>query len=116
MKVTYTTGINNAVCGVISLTEGITDILRTPDTPGVYIMKDDKGSVIYIGKAISLKKGEAVFPTAGRWMQRPADGGPGARYRAYYSCNELKSYYCNLIKSHRPKYNILLKDDTLSLY
>jgi excinuclease ABC subunit C len=98
------------------LDSGITDILENlPDTPGVYIMKDDKGSVIYIGKAISLKKRVKQYFQNSRALDAKTSAMVVQVHDIEHiiAANELEALIleCNLIKSHRPKYNILLKDD-----
>ncbi len=86
-----------------------------PMNPGVYLMKDTSGSVIYVGKAIHLKnrlrnyftetpKGNAKVLAM---ISRIADF-------SYFVCDtELEALIleCNLIKEYRPHYNILLRDD-----
>jgi len=86
-----------------------------PDHPGVYIMKDESGEIIYIGKAISLKNRVRQYFQSSR--------NHTAKVRAMVSRihdfeyiltdSELEALIleCNLIKKHHPKYNILLKDD-----
>ncbi len=90
-------------------------LANLPDHPGVYIMKDVDGKIIYIGKAISLKNRVRQYFQASRTHS--------AKVRAMVSNIESFEYIltdselealileCNLIKKHRPKYNILLKDD-----
>ena len=86
-----------------------------PGEPGVYLMKDESGSVIYVGKAVNLRQRLASYFTI-------APEGD-ARIRAmisrisdfeYLLChNELEAFIleANLIKKYRPRYNILLRDD-----
>ena len=38
------------------------ELKKLPDEPGVYLMKDKSGEIIYVGKAVSLKEGSPVFP------------------------------------------------------
>lgn len=87
---------------------------QLPDSPGVYIMKQ-AGEIIYVGKAISLKNRVRQYFQSSR--------GHSAKVRAMVEkiddfdiilCDtELEALIleCNLIKRHRPWYNILLKDD-----
>lgn len=85
-----------------------------PDLPGVYLMKDARGHIIYIGKAVSLKdrvrsyfqkgpKGEKV-----EMMVRQISD-----LETILTHTELEALAleANLIKKHRPKYNIILRDD-----
>ncbi|KRQ87107.1 UvrABC system protein C [Caloramator mitchellensis] len=86
-----------------------------PDSPGVYIMKDENGEIIYIGKAISLKN------RVRQYFQNSKNQHPKVRAMVYQirefeyilTDNELEALVleANLIKKHKPKYNILLKDD-----
>jgi len=86
-----------------------------PDTPGVYKMLDDSGTVIYVGKAISLKNRVSQYFQAGK------DHTPKVRAMVSHVADfetigvnnetEALSLESNLIKEFMPKYNILLKDD-----
>lgn len=86
-----------------------------PDKPGVYLMKDEKGRIIYVGKAINLRNRVRSYFQSGRghsvkvqaMVQRIAD------LEYILTANEIEALIleCNLIKKHRPKYNISLKDD-----
>ena len=87
---------------------------QLPDSPGVYIMKSG-GEIIYVGKAISLKNRVRQYFQSSR--------GHGPKVQAMVEkiddfdiilCDgELEALIleCNLIKRHKPWYNILLKDD-----
>ena len=86
-----------------------------PDTPGVYKMLDDRGTVIYVGKAISLKN------RVSQYFQANKDHTPKVRAMVSHIADfetigvnnetEALSLESNLIKEFMPKYNILLKDD-----
>ncbi|MDO5734619.1 MAG: excinuclease ABC subunit UvrC [Eubacteriales bacterium] len=86
-----------------------------PKSPGVYLMKDKKGEIIYVGKANNLpQRLRAYFapnPQGSAKVQamikRIAD------FETITTENELEALILenSLIKSHRPKYNILLRDD-----
>lgn len=86
-----------------------------PEKPGVYLMKDEKDKIIYVGKAISLKRRVRSYFQSSH--QR--DGKVRAlvsniadlEYIVTDSELEALILECNLIKEHRPKYNINLKDD-----
>ncbi|MDF2571366.1 MAG: uvrC [Sporomusa sp.] len=86
-----------------------------PDKPGVYLMKDDKGRIIYVGKAINLKNRVRSYfqssrnhsPKVVALVARIAD----LEYIITASEIEALILECNLIKKHRPKYNISLRDD-----
>ncbi|MHC4942945.1 MAG: excinuclease ABC subunit UvrC [Planctomycetota bacterium] len=88
-----------------------------PDAPGVYLMKNSSGDVLYVGKAISLKKRVRSYfsPRAAREYRR------AARYLSdlaedvefIVTGNETEAFILenNLIKKYKPAYNIRLKDD-----
>lgn len=86
-----------------------------PDHPGVYIMKDIDDNVIYVGKAISLKNRVRQYFQSSRshsqkvrsMVERIED------FEYILTDSELEALILesNLIKKHRPKYNVLLKDD-----
>lgn len=83
--------------------------------PGVYLMKDARGAVIYVGKAANLRKRLASYFL----RDSHADLKTGVLVRQIQSFdtivtpseNEALILESTLIKKHRPKYNILLKDD-----
>ena len=86
-----------------------------PDTPGVYKMLDAFGTVIYVGKAVSLKR------RVSQYFQKNRDHTPKVLamvshiedFETIEVSNETEalSLESNLIKEFMPKYNILLKDD-----
>ncbi len=88
---------------------------KLPEKPGVYIMKDEMGEIIYIGKSKSLKKRVSQYFRSQR-SQLP-------KVQAMVKCivefeyiitdTEVEALIleANLIKKHRPRYNIALKDD-----
>jgi len=88
---------------------------RLPGKPGVYFFKDTGGEVIYVGKAISLRNRVRSYYHAGAshsqkvrsLVERAAD------FEYIVTDNEVEALILesNLIKEHRPRYNILLKDD-----
>ena len=86
-----------------------------PDKPGVYIMKDKNGEIIYIGKAVSLKNRVRQYFQSSRShspkVRAMVDNIEDFEYIITDSELEALILECNLIKKHRPKYNILLKDD-----
>jgi len=91
------------------------ELKKLPDEPGVYIMKDKTGEIIYVGKAISLKK------RVRQYFQSPRNNPPKvnamvshiAEFEYIIVDNEVEALIleANLIKKHKPKYNILLRDD-----
>ena len=88
---------------------------RLPLTPGVYIMKDSEGKIIYIGKAKALKnRVTQYFSQRGQSLvkvQRMVDRVEDFDYILTDSEFEALVLECSLIKLHMPKYNFLLKDD-----
>ena len=92
-------------------------LARLPDKPGVYLMKDTRGTVIYVGKAQSLRNrvrsywqkqtGGADFHLIRSVIDRIAD----VEYTMTDSVSEALLLEINLIKRHRPRYNVRLKDD-----
>ncbi len=91
------------------------ELKKLPDKPGVYIMKDKAGVIIYVGKAAVLKN------RVRQYFQDPARLGPKIRsmvgriesFEYFVAASELEALIleCNLIKKHKPRYNFLLKDD-----
>jgi len=86
-----------------------------PDMPGAYMMKDAEGTIVYVGKALSLRK---------RLRQHFRENGPryGWTTQLYAVADDIEYVVtnteveafileANLIKEHRPKYNIRLTDD-----
>ncbi len=88
---------------------------RLPLTPGVYIMKNAAGEIIYIGKAKALKnRVTQYFTLQGQEnikVQKMVDNVQEFDYILTDSEFEALVLECSLIKRHHPKYNILLKDD-----
>jgi excinuclease ABC subunit C len=86
-----------------------------PDSPGVYIMKNSDNEIIYIGKAISLKnRVRQYFQSSKNHSPKVrAMVGHIAEFEYMLTDSELEALIleCNLIKKHKPRYNILLKDD-----
>jgi excinuclease ABC subunit C len=86
-----------------------------PDKPGVYLMRDAEGRILYVGKAASLKSRLSSY------FQKSATLGPRlesmlkavADFEYLVTDSELEALMLEsvLIKKHRPKYNVILKDD-----
>jgi excinuclease ABC subunit C len=86
-----------------------------PEKPGIYIMRDEDNEIIYVGKAKNLKN------RVRQYFQASKGHGPKVvamverikNLEYIITDTELEALIleCNLIKKHRPKYNILLKDD-----
>lgn len=98
------------------MTETVEEKLKLlPDSPGVYLMKNDQGKIIYVGKAVVLKNrvrqyfqsGKNHTPKVRAMVSHIAD------FEIIMTGTEVEALIleCNLIKKHRPKYNISLKDD-----
>ena len=98
------------------MTEIVEEKLKLlPDKPGVYIMKNAEGRIIYVGKAIVLKNrvrqyfqsGKNHTPKVRAMVSHIAD------FEIIMTASEVEALIleCNLIKKHRPRYNISLKDD-----
>lgn len=91
------------------------ELKKLPDEPGVYIMHDAGDAIIYIGKAVSLRK------RVHQYFQASHDEGIKkaqmvkqiVRFEYIITDSELEALVleCNLIKEHRPKYNTMLRDD-----
>ncbi|MDD7491990.1 MAG: excinuclease ABC subunit UvrC [Clostridiales bacterium] len=89
--------------------------LSLPYEPGVYLMQDKTGTVIYVGKAKKLKN------RVSQYFQDTASHTPKTRkmvsqidhFDTIVARSEFEALVleCSLIKRHTPKYNILLKDD-----
>ena len=88
-------------------------IKKLPMSPGVYIMKDRTGKIIYVGKAKKLynRVGQYFVGNHTPKVQRMADQISDFDYIVAPSETQALILENNLIKLHRPKYNILLKDD-----
>jgi excinuclease ABC subunit C len=88
-----------------------------PDAPGVYLFRDKRGHVLYIGKALSLKKRVGSYFVDSPGAPDRFQIGPMidqiADLEFILTENELEALILesNLIKNHRPRYNIVLKDD-----
>lgn len=91
------------------------ELKKLPNKPGVYIMRDDKDVILYVGKAINLHSRVRSY------FRENIGRGPAidkmvtliARFEYIVTDSELEALVLenNLIKEHSPKYNTLLKDD-----
>lgn len=90
------------------------ELKKLPDKPGVYIMHDKNGKIIYVGKAISLKKRVRQYFRKNNKTKRIENMVALVDYFEYIvTDNEAEALIleCNLIKKNMPKFNVLLKDD-----
>lgn len=91
------------------------ELKKLPDKPGVYIMHDDADDIIYVGKAINLKNRVRQYFQNNK--NKTAKVIAMVSHIAYFEYivtdSEMEALLleCNLIKEHRPKYNVMLKDD-----
>jgi excinuclease ABC subunit C len=89
-------------------------VATLPNGPGVYRMLDTKGDVLYVGKAKSLKKRLPAYakPSAlSARLQRMVALTHGVEVVTTASDVEALLLECNMIKRHRPPFNIVLRDD-----
>ncbi|AWV35646.1 excinuclease ABC subunit C [Paenibacillus odorifer] len=84
-----------------------------PDLPGCYLMKNQEGTIIYVGKAKVLKNRVRSYFTGSHngKTQRLVANIADFEYIVTSSNMEALILECNLIKKHMPRYNVLLKDD-----
>lgn len=85
-----------------------------PDNPGVYMMLDESGEIIYVGKAKNLKKRlRQYFVDSVKTVKVMAMLDHVVDFRYIICASEVDALVTenNLIKKHTPQYNILLKDD-----
>jgi excinuclease ABC subunit C len=85
-----------------------------PDSPGVYIMKDHAGHIIYIGKALSLKsRVRSYFQKGSKGEKTEIMVRTIADLETIVTHTELEALIleANLIKKHHPRFNIVLRDD-----
>jgi excinuclease ABC subunit C len=98
------------------MNEKIQSVLNSlPHKPGIYLMKDAEGKILYVGKAISL------YNRVRSYFQESSDLGPKNRSMVakvddiefLVVKNEVEALVLesNYIKQYRPKYNVLLRDD-----
>ncbi len=91
----------------------LAEIKTFPHKPGVYLMKDAKGRILYVGKARNLQKRVKSY------FSRQVSAKIAAMlshvtqidYIITPSEKEALILECNLIKTHRPRYNVVLRDD-----
>ena len=90
-------------------------LANLPTNPGVYLMKDERGDIIYVGKAINLRNRVRSYfhapygqePKVWRLVERIR----GIEFIVTESELEALVLECNLIKKYKPHFNVRLKDD-----
>jgi len=91
------------------------ELKKLPDLPGVYIMHDKSDAIIYIGKAVSLRKRVRQYfqPSHNEGIKKKQMVDHIERFEYIITDSELEALVleCNLIKEHTPKYNTMLRDD-----
>lgn len=91
------------------------ELRKLPDQPGVYLMHDKDDRIIYIGKALSLRKRVRQYfqPSHDEGIKKKQMVQNIARFEYIITDSELEALVleCNLIKEHTPKYNTMLRDD-----
>ncbi|MBR0092307.1 MAG: excinuclease ABC subunit UvrC [Lachnospiraceae bacterium] len=92
------------------------DLKHLPHSPGVYLMRDEADTIMYVGKAIDLHKRVRSYfgqTVRGRGPQIAQMVSLVARFEVIVTDSELEALILenNLIKEHKPRYNTLLKDD-----
>lgn len=91
------------------------ELKKLPQKPGVYLMKNDSGEIIYVGKAINLRnRVRQYFQSSRNHTVKTKTMVPHIAEFEYIVTDSEKEALileCNLIKKHCPRYNIMLKDD-----
>ncbi len=90
------------------------ELKKVPDNPGVYLMKNNSGEIIYVGKAKNLKKRvKQYFQSKNHTSKIQAMIRNIAEFEYIMTDNEVEALIleANYIKKYKPKYNTLLRDD-----
>ena len=85
-----------------------------PNQPGVYQMEDNEGNILYIGKAKNLAKRVINYTSLNNLTRRLQRMVSLTKSMNFFVTNtELEAIIleCNLIKKHKPRFNVLLRDD-----
>ncbi len=103
------------VCDSMTFEELKDKALSLPYAPGVYIMRDKNGKVIYVGKAKKLKNRVSQYfqDSGSHTLKTRTMVSKVAQFDVIVAASEFEALVleCSLIKRHMPRYNILLKDD-----
>ncbi|MDD3190239.1 MAG: UvrB/UvrC motif-containing protein [Candidatus Pacebacteria bacterium] len=88
-------------------------VKKFPDSPGVYLMKNEKAEIIYVGKATSLRKrvGSYFNRALNTKTEKLVSDIRGIDFKMTESAMEALILEANLISLYKPYYNIKLKDD-----
>lgn len=108
--------VGNSFCVIADMTESLQlKLAHLPRKSGVYLMKDKSGKIIYIGKAKNLKNRVSTYfhargaqdPKTARLVTKIAD------FDLLVTDSEIEALIleANLVKEHKPRYNVNLKDD-----
>ncbi|MEW6446575.1 MAG: excinuclease ABC subunit UvrC [Bacillota bacterium] len=86
---------------------------RLPEQPGVYLFRDAAGEVLYVGKASSIRNRVRTYFQNGQHAKVQAIVERAADISYIVTENDVEALIleANLIKKHRPRYNVVLKDD-----
>ena len=88
---------------------------QVPDRPGVYLFKDSEGTILYVGKALSLRKRVFSYFQPGKPLSAKTDQmirkTSNVEWVVTGSEEEALLYEASLIKQERPKYNVMFRDD-----
>ena len=90
------------------------ELKKVPERPGVYLMHDAEDRIIYVGKAVVLRNRlRSYFNNTPHNERITKMIGNIDRFEYIVTDSEYEALLleCNLIKKHRPKYNVMLKDD-----
>lgn len=90
------------------------ELKKVPERPGVYLMHDADDKIIYVGKAVILRNRLRSYFNNSPHNERITQMiNRIQRFEYIVTDSEYEALLleCNLIKKHRPKYNVLLKDD-----
>ena len=91
------------------------ELKKLPTEPGVYIMRDENDTIMYVGKAVNLRNRVRSYfrSNIGRGPAIDNMVSKIDRFEFIVTDSELEALVLenNLIKEHSPKYNTLLKDD-----
>ena len=85
-----------------------------PHQPGVYQMEDEDGQILYIGKAKNLAKRVINYTSLNNLTRRLQRMVSLTKQMNFFVTNteiEALLLECNLIKRHKPRFNIILRDD-----